>query len=90
MFTRSPTIAIVAGRNVRLPITDTATTPIVPTAIEVNRLIPSVSRPPSEITTAMPEKNTARPAVLLDVSIAWWTVAPRCRSDRNRVTMNSE
>ena len=70
--------------------TDTATTPIVPTAIEVNRLIPSVSRPPSEITTAMPEKKTARPAVLLEVSIAAWTVAPRCRSERNLVTMNSE
>ena len=70
--------------------TETSTTPIVPTAIDVNRLIPSVSRPPSEMTTAMPEKNTARPAVLLDVSIASWTVAPRCRSVRKRVTMNSE
>ena len=63
-FTRSPRIASVAGRNVRLPITATSTTAIVPTAMPVNRLIPSVTRPPSEITTAMPEKNTARPAVL--------------------------
>ncbi len=89
-LTRSPTIASVAGRNVRLPITETSTTAIVPTAIDVNRLIPSVTRPPSEMTTAMPEKNTARPAVELDVSIAPWTVAPRCRSVRKRVIMNRE
>ena len=43
---------------------------MVPTAIDVNRLIPRVISPPSEITTAMPLKNTARPAVLLAVSIA--------------------
>ena len=42
------------------------------------------------MTTATPLKNTARPAVLDDVSIAAWTVAPRCRSDRNLVIMNSE
>ena len=35
-FTRSPRIDRVAGRNVRLPMTDTRTTPIVPTAIDVN------------------------------------------------------
>ena len=35
LLMRSPRIASVAGRNVRLPMTDTKTTPIVPTAIEV-------------------------------------------------------
>ena len=89
-FTRSPTIASVAGRNVRLPMTETATTAIVPTAIDVNRLIPRVTRPPSEMTTAIPLKNTARPAVELDVSMASGIVAPRRRSVRKRVIMNRE
>ena len=35
-LTRSPRIASVAGRNVRLPMTDTSTTAIVPIAIDVN------------------------------------------------------
>ena len=55
--------------------TETATTAIVPTAIDVNRLIPRVTRPPSEMTTAIPLKNTARPAVELDVSMASGIVA---------------
>ena len=63
-------MASVAGRNVRLPMTDTRTTPIVPTAIDVNSETPRVKRPASEIITASPEKKTARPAVLLATSIA--------------------
>ena len=60
-FTRSPRIASVAGRNVRVPMTATSTTEIVPTAIERNRMSSSRNRPPIEIMTARPEKNTARP-----------------------------
>jgi hypothetical protein len=89
-LTRSPTIARVAGRNVRLPMIETRTTPIVPTAIEVNRVIPRVNRPASEIITARPLKKTARPAVLLAISIASGTERPWRRSVRNRVTMKSE
>ena len=50
--------------------TDTNTTEIVPIAIDVNSETPSVMSPASEIITASPEKNTARPAVLLETSIA--------------------
>ena len=89
-LTRSPTIASVAGRKVRLPITETSTTPIVPTAIDVKRVIPSVKSPASEIITASPEKKTARPAVLLETSMASGTERPWRLSARNRVTMKSE
>ena len=50
--------------------TDTRTTAIVPTAIDVNSDTPRVISPASEIITASPEKKTARPAVLLEISIA--------------------
>ena len=89
-LTRSPRIARVAGRNVRLPTTDTATTEMVPTAIEVNSETPRVMRPASEIMTAIPEKKTARPAVLLEISIDLALSRPARRSTRKRVIMNSE
>ena len=89
-LTRSPRIASVAGRNVRLPMTDTRTTEIVPIAIEVNSDTPRVIRPASEIITASPEKNTARPAVLLEISIDLERSRPLRRSTRKRVIMNSE
>ena len=44
-LTLSPRIASVAGRNVRLPTTDTKTTEIVPIAIDVNSDTPRVIRP---------------------------------------------
>ena len=50
--------------------TETSTTAIVPTAIDRNSGSSSRNRPPIEIITASPEKNTARPAVLLATSIA--------------------
>ena len=70
--------------------TETRTTEIVPIAIEVNSEMPSVMRPASEIMTASPEKKTARPAVLLETSIALSRGRPARRSTRNRVIMNSE
>ncbi len=79
-----------AGRNVRLPMTETKTTEMVPTAIDVNSETPSVTRPASEIITASPEKKTARPAVLLETSIALSRSRPARRSTRNRVIMNRE
>ena len=89
-LTLSPRIDRVAGRNVRLPTTETKTTAIVPIAIEVNSETPSVISPASEIMTASPEKKTARPAVLLDTSIALARSRPARRSTRKRVIMNSE
>ena len=89
-LTRSPRMASVAGRNVRLPMTETSTTEIVPIAIEVNSDTPRVINPASEIITARPEKKTARPAVLLETSIAFSRSRPERRSTRKRVIMNSE
>ena len=79
-----------AGRKVRLPTTVTATTEIVPMAIDVNSDTPRVIRPASEIITARPEKKTARPAVLLEISMALARSRPARRSTRKRVIMNSE
>ena len=90
LFTRSPRIARVAGRNVRLPTIDTKMTPIVPTAIERKIDTSMMNSPAIEIMTAIPLKKTARPAVLLAISIASRTSRPRRRSDRKRVIMNSE
>ncbi len=89
-FIRSPRIDIVAGRNVRLPSTETRTTPIVPIAIDVNSDTSRVTRPASEIITARPEKKTARPAVLLETSIDFARSRPARRSTRKRVIMNNE
>ena len=60
-----------------------------PTAIDEKRAMPSMNRPASEIITASPEKKTARPAVLLAISIASGS-RPARRSVRKRVIMNSE
>ena len=69
VLSRSPRIASVAGRNVRLPMTATKTTAIVPIAIDRKSETSSRNSPAIEIITASPEKNTARPAVLLAISI---------------------
>ena len=63
---------------------------MVPIAIEVSMSTPSVNRPAMEMATAIPEKNTARPAVPLATSIAPCLSRPRRRSERKRVMMNSE
>ena len=49
-----------------------------------------MNSPASEIMTASPLKNTARPAVALAISMASSLSRPRRRSDRKRVIMNSE
>ncbi len=70
--------------------TATKMTPIVPIAIE-RKIETSIRNSPAiEIMTARPLKKTARPAVLLAVSIASILSRPWRRSDRNRVIMNSE
>ena len=80
-----------AGRNVRLPTTATKMTPIVPMAIE-RKIETSIRKSPAtEIMTARPLKKTARPAVLLAISIASSLVRPwRVARTRNRVIMKSE
>jgi hypothetical protein len=70
--------------------TETSTTEMVPTAIDVNSETPRVNSPASEIITARPEKKTARPAVLLETSIALARSRPARRSTRNRVIMKRE
>ena len=65
-----------AGRNVSDPTTEMNTTEIVPIAIERKSGSSSRNRPPIEIITASPEKNTARPAVLEAVEMAGQLVAP--------------
>ena len=79
-----------AGTKVRLPAIAAMITAIVPRAIEWKISLGSMNRPASEIITARPEKKTARPAVALAVSIAASLGRPARRSERNRVTMNSE
>ncbi len=78
-----------AGRNVSDPTTEMKTTEIVPIAIDRNSSSSSRKRPPIEIITARPEKNTARPAVLDAVAMAA-SLSRRRRSVRKRVIMNNE
>ena len=68
------------------PSTATATTSIVPTAIELNTTLPESSRPAIATTTATPETTTARPLVAAAMSIASRRLAPRARSSRARRT----
>ena len=68
-----------------------STTEIVPTAIDRNSGSSSRNSPPIEIITARPEKNTARPAVLLRRRRSRRASSrPWRRSVRKRVIMNSE
>ena len=70
--------------------TATKITPIVPIAIE-RKIETSIRNSPAiEIITAIPLKNTARPAVLLAVSMASILDLASRRSERKRVIMNSE
>src|SRR6266550_4132135 len=69
-FTPFPRIARIAGRNVRLPMTEMRTTAMVPIAIDRKNGSSRKSRPAIEIMTASPLKNTARPAVPLAISMA--------------------
>ena len=70
--------------------TATRMTPIVPIAIDRKIETSIRNRPAIEIITASPLKKTARPAVLLAISIASSLSRPRRRSVRKRVIMNSE
>ena len=88
-FTFWSRIDRIAGRKVSDPTTEMKTTEIVPIAIERNSVSSSRNRPPIEIITASPEKNTARPAVLEAVEMAG-SLSRRRRSVRKRVIMNRE
>ena len=48
-----------------------------------------ISMPMREMTTVVPAKSTARPAVSMAMSVAVSMLWPLCRFSRNRVTMNS-
>ena len=83
---RSPSSESIAGSTVSEPSTATATTSIVPMAIEAKVASPESSSPDIAMQTARPETTTARPLVRAAVSMASARLAPRSRSSRARRT----
>ena len=83
--TRSPRAESTAGSTVSDPITDTATTRIVPVASEENVGEPPRYMPPIAIITVKPETRTARPDVAAAASIAAPFTRPAARSSRTRL-----
>jgi hypothetical protein len=77
-----------AGSSVSEAAMVMATTTAAPTARPVTKLMPITSIPSSEMTTVVPAKVTARPAVSMATSVARATSMPVWRFSRNRVTMN--
>jgi hypothetical protein len=67
----------------------TATTVAAPMARPFTKLSPMISMPSSEMTTVVPAKVTARPAVSMANDVANSLLWPLFRFSRNRVTMNS-
>jgi hypothetical protein len=80
--TRSPAKPRSAGRSVREAMTVTATTRAAPTASPWTKLTPITSMPSSEITTVVPAKVTARPAVSRAMDVESATEWPLCRFSR--------
>jgi hypothetical protein len=83
-MTLSPNRESSAGSTVTEPITDTATTMIVPVAIEANVLLPARYMPPIAVMTVRPETITEWPDVAAAVSSAVSGLAPFARSSRSR------
>ena len=83
-ITRSPSFESRAGRTVSEPSIATATTRIVPVAIEANVLSPARYIPAMAVITVRPETSTDRP----EVAAAAWSAAcssrPAARSSRSR------
>ena len=65
-----------------------ATTTAAPMARPETKLSCMTSMPSSEMTTVVPAKSTARPAVSMAISVDASMLWPLCRFSRNRVTMN--
>jgi hypothetical protein len=86
--TRSPAKPSRAGSSVSDATIVTATTVAAPIASPVMKLICMMSMPSSEMTTVVPAKDTARPAVSMATTVDCSVPMPLCRFSRNRVTMN--
>ena len=82
----SPSSESTAGSTVSEPSMATATTSMVPTAIELKTTLPDNIRPAIATMTAMPDTRTAWPLVAAAMSMASRRVAPRARSSRVRRT----
>ncbi len=78
--TLSPSLESTAGSTVTEPSTATATTSIVPTAIEVKTALPAISMPAIAISTVTPEISTAWPEVAAANSSAASLERPASRS----------
>ena len=84
LFTLSPSFDRMAGRTVSEPITEIATTRIVPVANDTNVDAPPKYMPAMAAITVMPETSTARPEVAAAASSAASSERPRARSSRSR------
>ena len=78
--TLSPSLESTAGSTVTEPSTATATTSIVPIAIEVKTALPAISMPAIAISTVTPETSTAWPEVAAANSSAASLERPASRS----------
>jgi hypothetical protein len=87
--TFSPTKPSRAGSRVSDATMVTATTVAAPMASPFTKLMPMMSMPRREMTTVVPAKVTARPAVSMASVVANSPPWPSCRFSRYRVTMNS-
>ncbi len=88
--TRGPMVLRKAGSSVVATPTETSGMSMPPTPIERRNgtgMTTSATRP---MATVSPLNTTARPAVTMAFSTAWWLVIPLVRSSRQRVTMSSE
>ena len=86
--TRSPAKPRRAGRRVSDATIVIATTVAAPMASPEMKVSCMTSMPISEMTTVVPAKSTARPAVFIAMSVEASMVWPLWRFSRNRVTMN--
>ncbi len=83
-MTRSPSFESSAGSTVSDPSTATATTRIVPVAIEANVLLPARYIPAIAVITVRPETSTERPEVAAAAASAACSSRPAARSSRSR------
>ena len=83
-MTLSPSLDSSAGSTVSDPITETATTRIVPVAIELNVLSPARYMPAIAAITVRPDTSTERPDVAAAASSAACSLRPAARSSRSR------
>ncbi len=86
--TRSATKPSSAGSSVTEAIIVTSTVSDAPMPRPCTNDSPMSSRPSSEMTTVVPAKSTARPAVSMATPVASADVRPLRSSSRYRVTMN--